>query len=143
MPQNGFSIGRDMALDVITSAGPLRLGLPTNFVARQETTEQRVKGMDGINRPLRFFEGWSGSFDLERLGPELDKYFVQLEASYYAGFNEGPATITETITEPDGTVSQFTYTGVVLSLEDSGSWSGSSTVKQRLKFMAQRKIERR
>ena len=141
MPQNGLSVGRDQVLDVITSTGPLRLGLLTNFKKKQDTTEQRIKGKDGITRPLRFFDGWSGSFELQRQSNVVEDYFIQLEANYYAGLSEGPITITETITEPDGSVSQYRYVGVVLRLEDAGDWGGDASVKQSISWMAQRCVK--
>ena len=141
MPQNGISIGRDIALNVVTSKGPISLGIVTGFKSKQDTTESRVKGIDGISRHLRFFDGWSGSFDVERTGATVDNYFTQLEADYYAGLNEGPVTITETITEPDGSLSQFRHTGVYLRLEDNGSYSGDSSVKQSIGFKSSRKLK--
>lgn len=67
----------------------------------------RVKRLDGITDHVRFFDGWSGSFDIERQDATLDNYFAQLEANYYAGINESPAQIYETIQEANGAVSQF------------------------------------
>lgn len=141
MPQNGLSVGKDQVLDVVTPSGPLRLGLLTNFTKQQDTTEQRIKGKDGISRHLRFFDGWSGTFEIERQDSLVENYFVQLEANYYAGLSEGPVTITETITEPDGSLSQYRYVGVVLKLSNAGGWSGDATVKQSLSWMASRCVK--
>jgi len=40
-----------------------------------------------------------------------------------------------------GAVSQFRFEGVVLKLDDAGNWKGDSTVKQKLSFMASRRIK--
>lgn len=141
MPMNGFSVGRDVSLSIVTAAGPLRLSLITGFSAKPNTAETRVKGLDGITRFLRFPDGWAGSFDVERQDSTVDDYFAQLEANYFAGINEQSATITETITEPNGGVSQWRYLGVLLKLDDAGSWGGDQTVKQKLSFMAARRIK--
>ncbi|MFN3886139.1 MAG: hypothetical protein ACK4MG_04200 [Aquabacterium sp.] len=141
MPMNGFTVGRDVSLSVVTANGPLRLTLITGFSAKPNTAETRVKGLDGVTRYLRFPDGWSGSFDVERQDSTVDDYFAQLEANYYAGINEQPATITETITEPNGSVTQWRYTGVLLKLEDAGTFQGDQTVKQRLSWVAARKIK--
>jgi len=142
MPVNGFTVGRDVTLTVIDGSGsPLPLGLITNFTSKQETTEQKVKGLDGITRPVKFYDGWSGSFDIERQDSTVDNYFAGLEEDYYAGISEKPSSITETITEVDGSVSQYKYQGVLLKLDDAGGKSGDKTVAQKLSFYASRRIK--
>lgn len=141
MPNNSFSVGRDVSLDIITPSGPLRLTLITKFSSKQESKTQMVKGLDGISRPVRFFDGWSGTFDLERQDSTVDDYFAKLEENYYSGLNEAGVTITETITEVSGAVTQYRYLGVLLKLDDAGDKAGDSTVKQKLSFMASRRVK--
>lgn len=141
MPINNFSVGRDVSLDIVGPNGPLRFSLITNFNSKQTSKENSIKGLDGITRPVRFFDGWTGSFSLERQDSAVDDYFAQLEANYYAGINEGSVTITETITEASGAVTQYRYVGVLLKYDDSGSWAGDATVKQSLSFIASRKLK--
>ena len=141
MPVNGFSVGRDISLDITGPQGPLRFNLVTKFNSKQSSKEQMVNGLDGITRPVRFFDGWTGSFDLERQDATIDDYFCQLEANYYAGLNEASVTITETKTEVSGAVTQYRYMGVLLKLDDAGDWAGDATVKQKLSFVASRKLK--
>lgn len=141
MPVNGFSVGRDVSLDITGPSGPLRFNLITKFSSKQSTKENAVKGLDGITRPVRFFDGWTGSLDIERQDATIDDYFSQLEANYYAGINEASVTITETITEVSGAVTQYRYMGVLLKLDDAGDWSGDATVKQKLSFVASRRVK--
>lgn len=139
MPINGFTVGRDVTLTVTTDSGPLDLNLITNFRSKPEQTEQKTKGIDGVTRHVRFPDGWSGSFDISRTDSTVDDYFAQLEANYYAGINEQPGTITETITEVSGAVSQYRYTGVLLKLDDAGEFAGDKVVTQKLSFVASRR----
>ncbi|PKN07937.1 MAG: hypothetical protein CVU24_17990 [Betaproteobacteria bacterium HGW-Betaproteobacteria-18] len=139
MPVNGFTVGRDVTLTIITSSGPLNLSLITSFKSKQDTSEQKVKGLDGITRHARFYDGWSGSFSLDRMNSNVDDYFAQLEDNYFMGINELPCTITETIQEVDGSVSQYRYTNVLLKLDDAGDYSGDKTVKQSISFVASRR----
>ena len=142
MPQNGYSIGRDVTIAVILPDGtPLRLGKVTGFMAKQDTTDQRIKPLDGTTDNLRFYDGWSGNFKLERRGPELDNYFEQLERNYYAGADEPQATMQQTIVEPGGGVSQFRYERVLLKFDDPGEWSADKSVNQAVSFMAGRHIK--
>lgn len=142
MPQQGFSIGRDCTLAVILPDGtPLRLGKVTGFSSKQDTTDQRIKSLDGTTDNLRFYDGWSGNFRLERRGPELDNYFEQLERNYHAGLDEPPASIQQTVVEPGGAVSQYRYERVLLKFDDPGEWSADKSVNQAVSFMAGRRIK--
>jgi hypothetical protein len=141
MPVNSFSVGRDVSLDIIASTGPLRFSLITGFNSKPDITDSKIKGLDGITRHVRFPDGWSGGFSIERQDSTVDDYFAQLEANYYAGLNEQPVTITETITEVSGAVTQYRYMMVLLKLDDAGSWEGDKSVKQKISFMAARRLK--
>lgn len=141
MPLNGYSVGRDVSLDIIGPQGPLRINQIVAFTRKPDITDQKIKGLDGITRHLRFPDGWSGSMDIERQDSTVDDYFSQLEANYYAGLNEAPITITETITEVNGSVTQYRYLQVLLALEDAGDWKGDASVKQKIRFMAARRVK--
>ena len=141
MPVNSFTVGRDVALTIVTPSGPLNLALITSFQAAPSYADVKVKGIDGITRHARFHDGWGGSLMIERQDSTVDDYFAQLEANYYAGVNEQPATITETITEASGAVSQYRYLQVLLKLDDAGTFAGDSTVKQKLSFVAARRVK--
>jgi len=141
MPVNGYSVGKDVSLDITGPNGPLRFNQITEFKSKPETTDLKVKGLDGITKHVRFPDGWSGGFNVERQDSTIDDYFAQLEANYYAGINENPLTITETITEVNGSVTQYRYLGVLLKLDDAGEKAGDKTVKQVISFMASRRIK--
>ena len=141
MPVNSFSVGRDVSLDIVGPTGPLRFNLITKFSSKQEVKSNAVKGLDGITRPVRFFDGWSGGFDIERQDSTVDDYFSQLEANYYAGLNEASVTITETVTEVSGAITQYRYLGVLLRLDDAGDYAGDATVKQKISFIASRRVK--
>jgi hypothetical protein len=141
MPINGFSVGRDVTLNVITPNGPLNVALVTKFTSKPLIVDQKIKGLDGITRHVRFPDGWEGSFEADRLDSTLDDYWANLEANYYAGISELPCTITETITEVSGAITQYRFVGVFLKLEDAGDWEGDKTVKQKLSFVAQSRLK--
>lgn len=142
MPMNGYSIGRDVTITITLPDGTaLDLGKLTKFTSKQEADNQDIKALDGQKDRLRFFGGWTGSFEAERRGPEVDAYFAQLEANYYAGNDEPPATITETILEPSGAVSQFRYERVVLSYDDAGDKQGDKSISHKISFFARRRVQ--
>jgi hypothetical protein len=141
MPVNNFSVGRDISVTVVTASGPLFFNLITDFTSKQDTTKTRIKGLDGKTRWVRFFDGWSGSFKIERRDSTPDDYFSQLEANYYQGLNEQAASITEIIQEPNGSLTQYRYFGALLDFDDAGNWSGDATVKQTISFVCERRIK--
>lgn len=141
MPIQGYSVGRDYTLVLQTPTGPLNLSKITSFKSKQDVTDVRVKRLDGITDHVRFFDGWSGSFDIERQDATADNYFAQLEANFYAGINESPAQIYETIQEANGSVSQFRYDGVLMTFADAGNRAGDATIKQSINFVASRRIK--
>lgn len=139
MPANDFNVGRDISLAIVGPTGDLDVSLVTGWMNRQDTNDVRVKGLDGIVRHLIIPDGWSGTLEIERQNPVLDAYFSQFEEDFYGGVNQQTLTITETIEEPDGSVSQYRFEGVQLKLEDAGEWRGDTSVKARVAMLASRK----
>lgn len=141
MPVNGFSVGRDVSLDIVGLGGPIRFNLITGFNARPDTTDVKVKGLDGETRHVMFPDGWTGTFDVERSDSVVDDLFAQLESNFYSGLNLPAISIMETITEVSGAVTQYRFTKVILKLDDAGNWAGDATVKQRISFMSARRLK--
>ncbi|MDE2468743.1 MAG: hypothetical protein KGL35_08370 [Bradyrhizobium sp.] len=139
---NGFTVGRDVYIDITTATGPLRLPITTTgFDAKQSTKKIESHGLDGVNRFAELPAGWSGTIDMDRSDSSLDDYFAQAEADYYAGKIVPPATITETITEANGTVSQYRYIGVVFAFSDAGKKKGDDKVSQSISWSASKRLK--
>lgn len=141
MPLNSYTVGRDVSLNIIGPNGPLNFSQVVGFQSKPDTTDQKIKGLDGVTRHLRFPDGWSGKFDIERQDSTLDDYWAQIENNYYAGLNETPISITETIREVNGSISQYRYVDVLLTIDDAGSYAGDKSVKQSVKFVSARRLK--
>lgn len=141
MPANGLSTGIDSRLTFNDVTGVQRFMIIESVQAKEDATVGKQIAMDGTVRHPKFHEGWSGTFVLQRGDNSMDNYIALQEASYYLGVDQIPMTITQTITEVSGSISQYQYTNVVISLDDSGMWSGTDIVKQTVTFMASRKLE--
>ncbi|GGH14864.1 hypothetical protein GCM10007036_14450 [Alsobacter metallidurans] len=141
MPVNGFSVGRDIALDIFdaNTRATIAINTITDFDRKQRTQRVEVKALNGVVSFLELPQGWEGSIGLERSDRVLDDFIAALEGAYYSGGNVKTASITETITEPDGTVSQYRYEGCVFKLDDAGAWKGDSSVKQKLAWVASKR----
>lgn len=140
MPANGLSTGIDHKLSFNDINGVQQFVIIESFTAKEDATVGKEIAMDGNVRHPKFHEGWSGSFVLQRSNNVMDNYIALQEASYYQGVDQLPMTITETITETDGSISQYQYTNVVVSLDSAGNWSGTEIAKQNISFMASRRL---
>jgi hypothetical protein len=141
MPVNGFNVGRDYAVNVQTPSGPLQFNLVTKFTKKQDLIDKKIKGLDGRTRHVVFPDGWNGTFEIERQDSSVDDYFAAQEAAYYAGQNTLPSTITETITEVSGAITQYQYTNVMLKFPNPGDAAGDETVHMTVDWLAERRIK--
>ena len=141
MPVNGFSVGKDVSLTVVTSTGSIStLGL-ISFNSKQGNIKIKSKRIsDGKTHHGKIPDGWSGTFKFDRLDPSLDIYFANEEAGYYAGQNIPPATIQEINQEADGSISTWRYDEVVLYFDDAGNWEADKKVEQTVSFDATDKV---
>jgi hypothetical protein len=135
MPTNNFSTGKDITLTIQTQAGALQLNL-TDFAAKPKTTMLESKNLNGIKQHAYIPDGYDLSFKLDRMDPTVDNFWAAYEAAYYAGFNQLSGMILETIKESDGSISQWQFNGVVIKVDDLGSWSGDKKVEQSLSGLA-------
>lgn len=139
---NVFSIGKDVSLTLVTQQGILTLPVTsTTFEAKPQYNKIRKVGLDGINRGANVPIGWEGTVELDRHDVTVDAFFAAAEAGYYAGANSYTGSITETIQEQSGAVTQFQYIGVVFSFDESGKWQGDKEVNQTIGFFASKKIQ--
>ena len=144
MPVNtGFgtmSIGRDIAVDVILPSGQhMQIANITNFDRKPKNKKLESAGLDGLHRMATIPQGWTLSMDVDRMDRALDDFFTGIEEQYYNGETVQNVTVTETIQEPDGTISQFRYEGVSLHFEDAGAWKADEFVKMKLGGEASRR----
>ncbi len=141
MPSNGFSVGRDVSLVITTPNGNLTLSGITGFSSKPMVTKLKSKLLDGTPKFGVIPDGWQGSFKLDRSDASADNYWAAQEAGYFNGQNQNAATIYETIQEADGSLTQWRYTGVILVLEDAGSYEGDKKVEQSFSFEASKRIK--
>ena len=139
MPINGISVGRDVNITLNDNNGPVASNRVKSFTSKQKTSNKETAALDGINRHINIPMGWEGSFEMERTSSVIDDYFANLENNvYYAGQNLSTITLTETITEVTGAVTQYQYVGVVVSF-DGQDWKADDYVTQKISFSAQQR----
>lgn len=142
MPANGYNIGRDVALDVVDPVqGVLRFKLITAFDHTPKYKSLESNALDGVPRFSELSAGHEVTFEFDRGSSLADDYFCAQELNYFNGVPSPSVSITETITEVNGAITQYRYTGVALSLAKGGSWKGDSIATQSIKGMAAFKVK--
>lgn len=141
MPLNGISVGKDIVVQFANTSGTVVQNRVKNFHAKQKNSKRETIALDGINRHLNIPIGWEGSFEMERTSNAVDTFLFQLEQTYLSGGTIPLITITETITEESGQVSQFQYQGCVIELDSAGDWKGDELITQKVNFSAQAKVQ--
>jgi len=139
MPVNNFTVGKDVSLVIQLATGPLTLTL-TDFGAKVKTTTLESKPLNGIKQHAYIPDGWDISFKVDRMDTSADDFWANFEAQYYAGVNQVAGVIYETISESDGSVSQWRFPGVVVKLDNAGDFSGDKKVEQTFSGMASMRI---
>lgn len=142
MPANDFSIGRDVSLDLVDPVlGPQSWSIRTGWESTPEYRELTSDGLDGETRRDAVPNGHRLTMRLDRRDASVENYFAAREAAYFNGQVVPLVTITETIREIGGAVTQFRYTGISLRLTGSGSWGGTGPTTQTVEGFARRKIK--
>lgn len=141
MPVNDYSVGKDISFSVVTPRGTLTLNGKTDYSIKPMFTEVKHKGLDGITSHGVIPDGWQIDMRFDRTDPNVDNYFAQAEADYFAGVNQKGGTILETTIETDGSLTQFRYTNVILKYDNAGDWKGDSLIPISVSAMASRRIK--
>lgn len=142
MPANGFTVGKDVSIVIVTPSGDFTLPITTKSFDKKPSYNTQIGvyiGGEalGFNAPT----GWNLTFQVDRSSSLVDDFFAAQEAGYFAGHDQLTGTITETITEVNGSVSQFRYTKVILKLDDAGNYVGDAKVNQTISAFASRRIK--
>lgn len=140
MPLNGYTLGKDATFTVVTPSGTLTLNGLTGFQSKPVYEKIKSKPLNYVPNNAAIPQGHQGSFKVDRSDATVDTYFASFEAAYFAGNNSQPGTILETIQEADGSISQWQYNGVVLTLDDSGNFEADKKVEITIGFEASTKV---
>lgn len=136
MPINSFSIGRDCQLVVIGPQGRVDLTYVTAFESRQMTQSIRLDRLDGIPMGAELPKGWEGSFEVERGTSSVEDFIAASEQAFLSQGSLPAGTVFQYVTEVDGSVSTYQYSGAVFKLANAGTWKGDASVRQKLEFFA-------
>jgi hypothetical protein len=140
MPLNGYSLGKDATFTVVLPTGTLTLNGLTAFTSKPIYEDIKSKPLNGVPIFSTIPQGHQGSFKVDRSDYTIDTYFTTFEAAYFAGQNNQPGTILETIQEADGSITQWQYNGVILKLTEAGTFEADKKVEITIEFQASTKV---
>lgn len=143
MPANGHTLGSDCTIDVFDPLTNQLLTLvgKTGFEPRQMSDASMRRRLDGSVHPIVIPGGWEGTIALDRTDDEVDRWMSAMEDLYYEGRQVPAGSITETITNPSGSVSQYRYDEVMFRYDNAGRRSGEAVVEISLAWQAGRRIK--
>jgi hypothetical protein len=140
MPTGRFTTGKDQQLVIQTPLGSLQIQL-TDFTANPKVGTLESTQMNGKTIHAYTPRGWDLSFKFDRFDNTADDYWAAFEAQYYAGVDQLPGTIFQTIRENDGSVSSYQFNGVVIKLDKAGDYAGDKKVDQSFSGMATERLK--
>jgi len=142
MPVNGYTVGRDVTVTISGAGGNniiISSDQVTHFEARPVKRQDWARPLNLPPRPLYMPDGWQGTFEVDRADATLDSYQADLESEFWNGQNILAGTLLETITEDDGSVTQYQFDGVMYWVEEPGAFRVDGIVRQRVEFCAGRR----
>jgi hypothetical protein len=134
-----ISIGRDVSVVLTVAGQTIDLQNVTGFEASPQYANLRVDRLDGMVLNAELPKGWTGRFALERANDNLDAFFAQAEALWLSGGKLQNGTITQAITEADGSTSRYQFTNCALKF-GAQNWKPESPVAMEVSFVATQRV---
>ena len=130
MAVNNYSVGKDLSFQLNMPDGTLNILLDaTEYSVKKKNTLLTRKSLSsGKTIHGNIPDGFEITIRLDRRDATIDRYFAAQDASYYAGVNIVGGQIQETITEKDGSKSNFLYTDVTLQYDGPGDWRSDAYI---------------
>ena len=133
---NPYSIGRDCQVVLLWNSIRVDLREVIGFQAEQQVKLQRSDPLNSVPVEFNTPAGWRGQFQVDRGSSTLDDLVVAIEAAFWNAGVIGSGTIYQYVTEPNGSLSTYEFTGVALTLANSGHYRAENIVTQTVNFFA-------
>lgn len=111
----------------------------TGFSKKQNTTRITSNALDGKTRIADIPDTWEGTCTYDRASSAIDDYFAAREEAYHQGRVLPPCTITETIREVNGGITQWRFEGVSMTYDNGGNAQGKDKVEVSVNWIAGRR----
>ena len=137
---NTYTIGRNCQVILLWSGVRVDLRDVTGFSAVQEVKHQRADPLNSLPVEFTTPAGWRGQFQVDRGNSAVDDLVASIEAAFWSAGVIGTGTIYQYVTEPDGSLSTYEFTGVSLVLTSAGNFQADNIVKQTIGFFASQRV---
>jgi hypothetical protein len=143
LPVNGINTGVDYALFYFDGASGalVDLGDVQNVQITALKHDIKSQPYNGVPRYGYVPDGYKMEFTITRTGSVLEDFMVAANQAFNAGSILQPGFLQEAINNPDGSVSRYQYTSMVIFLTDHGEISRDKTVTLKLEGMASNKVK--
>lgn len=134
MPANGMNTGTDYAISYYDGNSNTLVPITDVQTAKITAMNHMIASTPFNQPPRRAFvpDGYKIDFSIVRTGSVLEDLAVLNEANFNNGVVQSPGVFTQTVTNPDGSISRYQYTNFVVFLEDHGDVARDKPVTQSL-----------
>lgn len=139
MPVNGYTVGRDVTVNMVGPDGVNIILSPeqiTNFTAKPLKREDWSRPLNSPPQPLYMPDGWKITIACDRKDASLDSYQSDVEQAYWSGQNMLAGTILQTVIEANGTTTQYRFDSVQFWIEEPGNYVADGKVNQHIEASA-------
>lgn len=138
MPVNGMTVGRDYSLAYYDQNSGTIVDLGDVQNVKISAQKHDIKSMPYNDVPKFGYipDGYKISFTIARTNSKLEDFQLAASQRFNSGNIVKPGFLNETVTNPDGTVSRYQYTGFVFFVTDLGEVSREQVVKMQAEGMA-------
>lgn len=141
MPVNKMNVGVDYAFGYFDGTQGALVDLGDVQMIRLTALKHDIKSMpyNAVPRYGYVPDGFKMDFTITRTSAVLENLMVLFETNFQAGAIMQPGYLSETINNPDNTLSKYQYTNFVVFLTDHGDISREKVVTLRLEGYASQK----
>jgi len=138
MPVNGMNVGADYSLMYYdgTSGQLINLGDVQDVSITAPNHQINSRPYNNVPRFGYVPDGYRIEFTITRTGSDLENFILSQTQAFNNGQITQPGYLNETIINPDGSISRFQYTNLVVWLSDHGNISRDKVVTLKLEAMA-------
>ncbi|WP_407146241.1 hypothetical protein [Bradyrhizobium sp. ORS 86] len=143
MPVNGMNVGVDYSLLYYdgTSGTLVNLGDVQNVKITGLKHDVKSQPYNDVPRYGYVPDGYKIDFTITRIGSVLEDAMVAFEKNFNTGQIQKPGYLQQTTVNPDGSISRYQYTGMVIFMGDHGDIARDKVVTQSLEGYASTKVQ--
>jgi hypothetical protein len=137
-PNSPISTSREYSL--IITAGGQQFNISNNYIQSAEIKPMsdlvKFKGISNIITAVPFANGHDIDLEIARVDSFIQDFWALFEASFYSGANIPSGSLTESIQESDGSITQYLYTNLFFIVESFGMIRSNELIVQKLRGFA-------